>query len=40
VGVEINGIGMQWSLDKKLLIVQKDVIVDVAKSMQGEFDDE
>ena len=40
VGVEINGIGMQWSFDKKILIIEKDVIVDVVKSMQGEFDEE
>ena len=40
VGVEINGIGMQWQLEKKILVIEKDVIVDGAKSMQGEFDDE
>ena len=40
VGVEINGIGMDWSFDKKTLIIHKDVIVDLAKNIQDEFEDE
>ena len=40
VGVEINGIGMDWAFDKKTLIIHKDVIVDIAKNIQDEFENE
>lgn len=40
VGVEINGIGMEWEFDKKTLTIKKDVIVDIAKSLKKEVKDE
>ena len=39
-GVEINGIGLEWSLEKKILIIKKDVIVDVLKSLSKKQDDD
>ncbi|MCK5706048.1 MAG: hypothetical protein KAI43_00240 [Candidatus Aureabacteria bacterium] len=34
LGIEVNGIGMEWSFAEKKIIINKEVIVDVAKNIQ------
>ena len=39
LGIEINGTGMNWTLEDKKITVLKDVIVDVLKNVQEKYNE-